>query len=170
MARHPAIVHWREIENPKAWQYDHHDETMGHNAPFGRFFGLARIGIHHERLLPGRRTSFPHAERTEEEFVYVISGTPDVWLDGVLHRLGPGDGVGFPAGTGLAHSFINNSEAEVELLVIGDKSRADNQIIYPVNPERKAYHADWREDAPAHDLGGHDGLSAARRAEVLARK
>ena len=110
MARHPAIVHWREIENPQAWQYDHPDEPMAHNAPFGRFFGLARIGIHHERLLPGRRTSFPHAERTEEEFVYVIAGTPDVWLGGVLHRLGPGDGVGFPAGTGLAHSFINNSE------------------------------------------------------------
>ena len=165
MARHPAIVHWRDIENPQAWQYDHHDEPMGHNAAFGRFFGLLRIGIHHERLLPGRRTSFPHAESTEEEFVYVISGTPDVWLDGVLHRLGPGDGVGFPAGTGLAHTFINNSDAEVELLVIGDRSRSDNRIVYPVNPERKAYHADWWEDAPAHDLGGHDGLSEARRAE-----
>lgn len=165
MARHPAIVHWREIEKPQAWQYDHHDEPMAHNAPFGRFFGLARIGIHHERLLPGRRTSFPHAERTEEEFVYVISGAPDVWLDGVLHRLGPGDGVGFPAGTGLAHSFINNSDAEVELLVIGDSRRADNQIVYPVNPERKAYHADWWEDAPAQELGGHDGMTDARRAE-----
>lgn len=167
--RHPAIIHWRDIENSKPWQYDAHDEPMGHNAPFGRHFGLMRIGIHHERLLPGRRTSFPHAERAEEEFVFVISGTPDVWLDGVLYRLAPGDGVGFPAGTGLAHSFLNNSSSDVELLVIGDRPRAENRIVYPVNPERKALHADWWEDAPERPLGGHDGLTDQRRADLAKR-
>ena len=75
---------------------------MSIGAPFARHFGLERLGIHHERLPPGRRTSYPHAESAEEEFVYVIEGTPDVWLDGRLHRLKPGDAVGFPAGTGLA--------------------------------------------------------------------
>jgi len=55
-------------------------------------FALKALGIHHERLPPGRRTSYPHAESAEEEFVYVIEGTPDVWLDGTLHRLKPGDG------------------------------------------------------------------------------
>ena len=49
--------------------------------------GFARLGIHHIRLEPGHRTSFPHAESAEDEFVYVIAGTPDVWLDGVVHRL-----------------------------------------------------------------------------------
>lgn len=166
MKRHPAIIHWRDIEKAQAWQYDHHDEPMAFNAPFGRHFGLARIGIHHERLLPGRRTSFPHAESAEEEFVYVISGTPDVWLDGVLHRLGPGDGVGFPAGTGLAHSFLNNCEEEVELLVIGDRAKPENRIVYPVNPERKPHHPDWWQDAPERPLGDHDGLTDQRRSKV----
>jgi len=163
MTRHPAIVHWSEIENPQAWQYDFHHEPMGHGAALARHFGLKRIGIHHQLLLPGRRTSFPHAEMTEDEFVYVISGTPDVWLDGVLHRLAPGDGVGFPAGNALAHTFINNSGAEVELLVVGDKSRPDNRIIYPVNPERKPYHGDWWENPPQRPLGGHDGRSDLQR-------
>jgi uncharacterized cupin superfamily protein len=100
------IAHWREIERPDDRHYDGDDELMSIGAPFGRAFGLTKMGIHHERLLPGRRTSFPHAESAEEEFVYVIEGEPDVWLDGHLHRLKPGDAVGFPAGTGIAHSFL----------------------------------------------------------------
>ena len=99
------IANWRDIENDYAWQYDEDDEPMCIGTAFGRHFGLNKLGIHHERLLPGRRTSFPHAESAEEEFVFVIEGEPDVWIDGHLHRLGPGDAVGFPAGTGIAHSF-----------------------------------------------------------------
>ncbi len=161
--RHPAIMHWREIEKSKPGQYDGHDEPMSYGAPFGRHFGLKRLGIHRMRVPPGRRTSFPHAESAEEEFVYVIAGTPDVWLDGVLHRLQPGDGVGFPPGTGLAHSFLNNSETDVELLVVGDTNRADNRIIYPFNPDRKALRKDWWHDAPTRLRGDHDGLTDARR-------
>lgn len=169
-AKHPAIVHFSQIENPVPWQYDQDDELMGHNAAFGHHFGLKRLGIHHQRLLPGRRTSFPHAESAEDEFVYVIAGTPDVWLDGVLHRLGPGDGVGFPAGTGLAHSFVNNTGDVVQLLVVGDRDNPDNRIVYPVNPERQALRPDWWLDAPAQVLGLHDGRSDLRRAELKARK
>ena len=163
MSSHPAIAHWSEIEEAEAWHYDGHDEPMGINAPFGSHFGLRRIGIHHQRLMPGARTSFPHAERTEDEFIYILSGTPDVWLDGHLHRLKPGDGVGFKAGDGLAHTFLNNSDSEVEILVVGDKSRPDNQIVYPRNPEQKSGREDWWEDAPKRPLGPHDGLSDKRR-------
>lgn len=166
MARHPAIIHWREVEDQTAWQYPVHDEPMGLDADFGRHFGLNRLGIHHVRLMPGRRTSFPHAESAEEEFVYVISGTPDVWMDGVLHRLLPGAGVGFPPGTGLSHSFLNNTGAEVELLVVGDTERAKNRVLYPVNPDRKPLRPDWWHDAPERTLGPHDGLTDARRREV----
>ena len=87
-----CIAHWRDIEGPDDAHYEGDDELLGIGAAFGRHFGLARIGIHHERLLPGRRSSYPHAESAEEEFVYVIEGTPNVWLDGRLHRFGPGDG------------------------------------------------------------------------------
>ena len=163
MADHPAIVHWTGIEAEKPWQYDHHDEPMGFNAAFGHHFRLTRLGIHHQRLIAGARTSFPHAEKTEDEFIYVIAGTPDVWLDGHLHRLQPGDGVGFKAGDGLAHTFINNTGTEVQLLVVGDRDRADNQIVYPMNPDRRAMREDWWDDAPDRPLGPHDGLPDAKR-------
>lgn len=66
-------------------------------APLARGLRLNRLGIHHERLPPGRRTSYPHAESDEEEFIYVLEGFPEVWINGYLWKLEPGDSVGFPA-------------------------------------------------------------------------
>lgn len=159
-ARRPtAIAHWSEIEGLDDALYRGDDEKLAIGAPFGRHFGLTRIGIHHQRLLPGRRTSYPHAESAEEEFVYVIDGTPDVWLDGVLHRLAPGDAVGFPAGTGQCHTFINNTGDEVRLLVVGEAPKAENRIYYPMNPDRRPLREDWWDDVPDRPMGDHDGLS-----------
>jgi uncharacterized cupin superfamily protein len=118
-----------------------------------------RLGIHHERLPPGRRTCWPHAEADEEEFVYVIEGEPDLWLDGEIRRLRPGDGIGFPAGTGIAHVFINNTESDVRLLVIGEASRQRSRIDYPLHPARNVEIGTrhW-VDRPRRELGSHDGL------------
>lgn len=138
--------------------YPGDSENMSISASFGPHFGLMRLGIHHERLLPGRRTSWPHSEADEEEFVYVIEGTPDLWLDGHVKRLAPGDAVGFPAGTGIAHTFINNTERDVRLLVVGEASRQRSRIDYPLHPKRNAEIGDrhWK-DMPPRKLGPHDG-------------
>src|SRR5689334_19624185 len=157
------IVHWKDIEGADDSHYPGDDKLMSIGAPLGRHFGLKALGIHHERLLPGRRTSYPHAESAEEEFVYVLQGTPEVWLDGTLHRLKPGDGVGFPAGTGLAHSFLNNTEFEVRLLVVGQTTRPENRVFYPRNPERKKAIPDWWDDAPQRPMAEHDGMTDKRR-------
>ena len=161
--RPASIVHWTKIEQADDSHYDGDDELMSIGTRFGRHFGLMRLGIHHERLLPGRRTSYPHAESTEEEFVYVIAGTPDVWLDGELHRLSPGDAVGFPAGTGICHSFLNNTAREVRLLVVGEATKPENRVFYPRNPEQ-ATRNDWWSDPPARTMGHHDGLTDSVRA------
>ncbi|WP_354298080.1 cupin domain-containing protein [Phenylobacterium koreense] len=130
---------------------------MGLDASLGRRLGLTRIGIHHVRLPPGRRTSYPHAESAEEEFVFVVQGRPDAWIDGELHPLMPGDSVAFPAGTGICHTFLNNTEEEVRLIVVGEKRKPENRGRYPLNPEveRDSPYA-WH-DAPARPLGTHDG-------------
>ncbi len=162
--RPACIAHWSQIEGPDDSHYRGDDELMSIGAAFGKHFGLTQLGIHHERLLPGRRTSYPHAESAEQEFVYVVEGTPDVWIDGVLHRLKPGDGVGFPAGTGQAHSFLNNTNAEVLLLVVGESNKPGAKVVYPCNPEQKAIRSDWWHDAPVRPLGPHDGLTDMVRA------
>jgi uncharacterized cupin superfamily protein len=165
------ITHWSEIEEPDKPHYKGYDELLPVGSPFGRHFGLQRLGIHHQRLAPGRRTSFPHAESAEEEFVYVIEGTPDVWLDGHLHRLQPGDGVGFPAGTGIAHTFLNNTDTEVRLLVVGEAMKSENRIFYPFHRERRATIPQWWwDDPPAREMGEHDGMTDALRARKAAQK
>ncbi len=151
------IRHYSELQGPDDAHYSGSDELLSIGAPLARAFGLNRIGIHHELLPPGRRTSFPHAESAEEEFVYVIEGTPDAWIDGDLHRLRPGDAVGFPAGTGICHSFLNNTAAPARLIVVGEAAKPTNRIYYPLNPERKPLRSDWWEDVPRRPLGPHDG-------------
>ena len=163
------IVHWSEIEDAAPHRYSGADEVMGFDAAYQDRFGFQRLGIHHVRLPPGRRTSYPHAESVEEEFVFVIEGAPDVWLDGRLTRLKPGDAVGFTPGTGLCHSFLNNTDADVRLLVIGDTDKRENRIYYPLNPERKPLRRDWWEDVPERPMGAHDGLTDARRAQKAGR-
>lgn len=157
MTRPDFIRHWTDLEHKEAGHYPGDTELMAISAPLGRALGLTRIGIHHNRLLPGQRTSYPHAESAEEEFVYVLEGTPDVWIDGELHRLAPGDAVGFPAGTGICHSFLNNTEQEVRLLVIGEAANPANRIRYPKNETYEATRVDRWVDWPARSLGPHDG-------------
>jgi uncharacterized cupin superfamily protein len=159
--RPPFIRSYKEIQEVGDGTRPGSDERWSIGSPFSKAFGLTRIGIHHELLPPGSRTSMPHAESAEEEFVYVIEGTPDVWIDGELFRLAPGDGVGFPAGTGIAHSVLNNTDEPVRLLVVGEANKPENRIVYPVNPERRALRKDWWDDAPERPLGPHDGRARA---------
>jgi uncharacterized cupin superfamily protein len=89
-----------------------------------------------------------------------VEGHPDAWIDGELHRLGPGDGIAFPAGTGIAHCFLNNTEGAVRLLIIGEHHPED-RVAYPLNPERRVAPNNWN-DAPARLLGKHDGHAKQR--------
>jgi len=140
--------------------YPHSDEAMGPARSVGSAAGLVRIGINLQRLPPGTRSSWPHAESDEEEFVYVIEGEVDAWVDGELHRMLAGDFAAFPAGTGICHCFINNSTREALLLVGGEAAKPGNRIVYPLNPSRRTdlKPTDWWHDAPSRKLGPHDGL------------
>jgi uncharacterized cupin superfamily protein len=158
----PAFISpWRPLENAKGQIYRGDTEEMGLNAAIGEKLGLTRIGIHHMRVPPGRRTSYPHAESAEEEFVFVLEGRPDVWIDGDLHPLEPGDSVAFPAGTGVCHTFLNNTDAEVRLLVIGEKPKDENRIHYPMNEAYERTRIDRWTDPPARVRGPHDGRARA---------
>jgi uncharacterized cupin superfamily protein len=157
MERPSFIRHWKELEGEDDAHYTGDTELLAIGAPLAARLGLTRIGIHHNRLPPGRRTSYPHAESAEEEFVFVLEGHPDVWIDGHLHRLAPGDSVAFPAGTGICHTFINNTDDEVRLLVIGETPKDENRIRYPMNEAHEARRKDRWLDWPTRPLGPHDG-------------
>ena len=157
--RPPFIVSAADLPE-RRHVYPQSDEPMGPTRRLGAAAGLVRLGVNLQRLPPGSRSSWPHAESDEEEFAYVIEGEVDAWIDGHLHRMTGGDLAAFPAGTGICHCFINNGERDALLLVGGEAAKAHNRIVYPVNPSRRADLApsEWWDDAPAQPLGGHDGL------------
>jgi uncharacterized cupin superfamily protein len=148
--------------------YQNSDESLSAGRRIGEAAGLLRIGLHLDRVPPGRRTSWPHAEEKEEEFVFVLEGEIDAWIDGEVHRLRAGDLAAFPAGTGIAHTFINNGAADALLLVGGERDKPDNRIAYPLHPQRRAdmpWSRTW-SDRPARPLGPHDGLPDVVRART----
>lgn len=158
--RLPFIVSTGELPQ-HTHVYPQSDEAMGPVRGAGCAADLVRIGINLQRLPPGARSSWPHAESNEEEFAYVIEGEVDAWIDGELHRMLAGDLAAFPAGTGIRHCFISDTERGALLLVGGEAAKPENRIAYPLNSSRRTdlKAADWWHDAPSRNLGSHDGLS-----------
>ena len=156
----PGFVrHYSELKDDSIRGYLWAEEKFTFGGKLGTKLGLQRIAIHHETLLPGHRSSWPHAERLEEEFIFVLSGSAEAWIDGDIYPVKMGDCISFPAGTGIAHTFINNSNSNVELLFIGDQRMPGNQANWPLNPECQGIVSDeWWSDCPKKNLGDHDGL------------
>jgi uncharacterized cupin superfamily protein len=98
------------------------DEVFAIRTRLSRPLGFVRLGVHHEVLKPGHRTTRPHAEALEEECVYVLEGHPHAWIDGTLHELRPDDIAVFVPGTGIRHTIVNQSEKDVRLLIVGERA------------------------------------------------
>jgi uncharacterized cupin superfamily protein len=85
--------------------------------------------IHHETLLPGRRASSVHYHTKKDELIFVLSGTPSAWINGIVTKVNPGGFVAFPAGQAFAHTIINDSSPPVVFLSIGTNPQ-DDETIY----------------------------------------
>ena len=143
--------------------YDGSTERMSFGRPIGGAAGLKKLGLHLERLPPGHRTSWPHAEEVDEEFVFVVSGTVDVWIDGTTYGMQAGDLAAFPGGTGIAHTFINDGDSDAILLVGGEKSGPQSRRHYPFHNDVVVTAAGLWKNPPPRPLGPHDGTPRARR-------
>ena len=88
----------------------------------------------------------------------------DIWVDGETYRLAPGDCAGFPAGTGIAHTIINNTDTDVVFFVVGERDKEKTRLHYPMHPARNAEIGarHWKE-AEGRPLGPHDGKPDALR-------
>lgn len=167
MSERPSFIRSTGEVSEHAHVYPQSSERMGPVRRLGKEAGLQRLGVNIQRLPPGSRSSWPHAEEDEEEFVYVIEGSVDAWIDGQVYAMQSGDLAAFPAGTGISHCFINNTAREAVLLVGGEAPKAESRIFYPLNPSRRADMppSRWWDDVPRHRLGPHDGLPDTARGE-----
>ncbi|OZB61204.1 MAG: cupin [Lysobacterales bacterium 13-68-4] len=96
----------------------------------GDVFGLTAFGVNLARLGPGARSALRHAHQLEDEFVYILEGTPTLLTDAGETLLKPGMCAGFKAGTGDGHALVNRSYAEVLYLEIGARCTGET-VDYP---------------------------------------
>lgn len=170
MTEKPSFIkHCEELRTQETFSYPGDSETFGTGASLGRKLGLKRVAINYEVLAPGDRSSWPHAHKEAEEFIFILEGTPQVWIDGNIYDLKVGDCVGLPPGTGQAHTLLNNSEENVKVLVMGECNVPTDKIFYPMHPNRdeemKKNGVFW-EGHPQHQMGGHDGWTEKKRPDL----
>lgn len=100
--------------------------------PLGDLFRLKNFGINLTTLKPGARSALRHAYTRQDEFIYILQGTPTLLTDAGRTLLKPGMCAGFAHGTGDGHCLLNESSEEVVYLEVGDRTPGD-EARYPDN-------------------------------------
>jgi uncharacterized cupin superfamily protein len=96
----------------------------------GDHFGLTNFGINLTELAPGAISALLHHHSKQDEFVYIVAGTPTLMQGEREFQLRPGDCCGFRAGADLGHQLVNRSAATVRYLEVGDRIAGD-RAFYP---------------------------------------
>jgi uncharacterized cupin superfamily protein len=85
----------------------------------------AGLSIIEERMPPGRR-EMRHWHARAAQFFYVLTGTLTLEVEGAVHRLPARTGIELPQGT--AHQAINETDADVEFLVVSTPPSQGDRI------------------------------------------
>jgi uncharacterized cupin superfamily protein len=96
----------------------------------GEHFGLSNFGVNLTQLAPGAISALLHHHSKQDEFIYILEGSPILILGDDEYVLKPGDCMGFKAGSGVAHQLINRSNELVTYLEAGDRTVGD-VVDYP---------------------------------------
>jgi uncharacterized cupin superfamily protein len=100
------------------------------NRRLGDHVGLTNFGVNLTRIEPGAQTSARHAHSKQDEFIWVIEGEVVLETNEGAQTLQPGMCAGFAAGGGNAHRFVNKTDKDVLLLIVGDRTPFD-EVSYP---------------------------------------
>ena len=98
--------------------------------PLGDPFGLTVFGVNITTLKPGAMSALRHAHTSQDEFIYVLEGTPTLVTDAGETMLKPGMCAGFKCATGDAHHLLNRGDVDVVYLEVGDRTPGD-AVTYP---------------------------------------
>ena len=96
----------------------------------GDAFGLATFGVNLTRLEPGAISSVRHTHTKQDEFVYILEGSPTLITDAGSTQLEAGMCAGFKAGSSDSHHLRNDTAQDVWYLEIGDRNPGDH-ATYP---------------------------------------
>ncbi|NRF67328.1 cupin domain-containing protein [Aquincola sp. S2] len=120
----------------------------------GDAFGLSNFGVNLTRLKPGAISSVRHNHSKQDEFVYILEGSPTLVTDAGPTELQPGMCAGFKAGSGDSHHLKNETAADVWYIEVGDRSAGD-QASYPDDDlavvVTDGVHVFTRKDGSSHE-------------------
>lgn len=122
----------------------------------GRAGGSERLYSNIDRLTPGAKSCKFHSHSLQEEFFLVLRGRGVLRLGDKTYQICEGSCFSKPAGKGIAHQFINDSDDMLEILDVGIPD-PDDVIEYPDDgviyrkAEKRAYKdgilvSDWSSD------------------------
>lgn len=89
------------------------------DAEVGLLIGARKLGYRVADIPPGRAFCPLHWHVEEEEFFYVISGTPSIRMPRGTIACKPGDFIAFPTGERGAHQLLNESSEVARVLLVG---------------------------------------------------
>ena len=105
---------------------DHY--TWGGTCDGWHLVRAAALSVIEERMPPGA-CEVRHRHAHARQFFYVLSGTLTLEVEGTRHRVVARSGVELPPGT--AHQALNESEADVEFLVVSVPPSHGDRIAAP---------------------------------------
>ena len=87
--------------------------------------GLTQFGVNKTILPPKSATAMIHWHEKEDEFIFIISGSPTLIDKDGEHIMNSGDCATFKAGDNNGHAIVNKSEQDVVLLEVGTRAQKD---------------------------------------------
>ena len=118
-----------------------------HTRSLGDAVGLETIGIHLVRLEKGNTSSVQHLHHQDEEWIYILSGRGMTVIGDEETAVGPGDFMGFVAGS--APHTLKNPHAEDLVYLVGGNRLPFDVCDYPRLKKRRyrmngeAEYVDW---------------------------
>jgi uncharacterized cupin superfamily protein len=100
------------------------DDPVGFGASYDRFgpkIGGDQIGTTLYELPKGEAICPYHYEYPEEEWLFVVSGTPSVRHPDGEDVLAPGDILCFPSGPSGAHQILNRAEETARVMMVSTR-------------------------------------------------
>jgi uncharacterized cupin superfamily protein len=96
----------------------------------GDVFGLSNFGVNLTRMVPGSISALRHSHSSQDEFIFILEGSPTLVTESGDTELRSGMCAGFKAGEGGGHQLVNRSNGVVVYLEIGDRTAGDS-VFYP---------------------------------------
>ncbi len=84
------------------------------------------LSVIQERVPPGA-FEVRHLHRRSEQFFFVLGGTATLEIEGIVHTLGPGEGLHVPAGA--AHQLKNDAEVELVFTVTSTPPSHGDRVV-----------------------------------------